>query len=537
MRVIFSLILILLFSCSKSPKKEPIISYEALANDINILASDSFAGRAPFTEGEVKTINYLSTRMQEIGLEPAFDGSYFQTVPLVEIVSKISQSVKIRNNSGLVEYSVGHDFTLWSPLLRESVALRNSELVFAGYGISAPEWNWNDFEGIDFTGKTLVVLVNDPGFYTKDEKLFNGFSMTYYGRWSYKFDIANKVGANGCIIVHEDEAAGYPWSVVNRRTNSGEFYLNNQNVKERNCVVNGWITRDAALNLFTQCGMDYEEMKAKASTKGFKPMAMGASVSVEIENSWKEANSYNVGGIIRGSTRPEEALVYTAHWDHLGVGQPINGDSIYNGASDNAAAIAWMLSIAKAFMDEGKAPERSILFLAPTAEEAGMIGSQHYVDNPVFEHKNTVACFNSDVILFLGKFKDVTITGLGHSELDKFLEEEAKKQGRYICNDPNPENGMFFRSDQMPFLRVGIPSLFAKGYTHQVELGREATLIAVTDYWKTVYHKPSDHYIPEKHSLDGLLEDAILFYRLGNRLANDSYFPKWNRESEFYVER
>jgi Zn-dependent M28 family amino/carboxypeptidase len=508
-----------------------------LANDILVLASDSFLGRAPFTEGEERTINYISKRMQEIGLEPAFDSSYLQSVPLVEIVSKISQSVKVVNGKSELEFAVGKDITLWSPVLIENVSLKKSELVFAGYGISAPEWQWNDFEDMDFRGKTLVVLVNDPGFYTKDNGLFNGYSMTYYGRWSYKFDMANRIGAEGCIIVHEDEAAGYPWSVVNGRNNRGEFYLNNKSVIDRDCKVNGWITRSAAMDLFAQCGMDYEEMKAKASAKGFKPVVMGAKVSVEIENSWKESNSHNVGGIIRGSSRPDEAIVYTAHWDHLGVGQPINGDSIYNGASDNAAAVAWMLSIAQAFVNEGKTPERSILFLTPTAEEAGMIGSQHYVNNPVFEHSKTVACFNSDVILFLGKFKDVTVTGLGHSELDSFLEEEAIKQGRYICNDPNPENGMFFRSDQLPFLRVGVPSLFAKGYTHQVELGKEATLKAVENYWKTVYHKPSDHYIPEEHCLEGLLDDAILFYRLGNRLANDTYFPKWNRESEFYVER
>lgn len=528
------LLVALLKSCTNH---QPSISFDRLEQDILILAADSLLGRAPLTEGEVKTLAYLKTRMQEIGLEPPFDGSYLQEVPLVEITSSIPSNIRFRAGGKYLDFSSSLHYTMWSPLLNEEISLQNSELVFAGYGINATEWNWNDFDGIDLKGKTIVVLVNDPGFHTSDSTLFNGRAMTFFGRWSYKFLEANKQGAAGCIIVHEDEAAGYPWAVVDVRNNRPELYLNNQDLREKTCKVNGWITLDAARELFTLCGMDYEQMKALASKPGFKPLPMGASYGVSISNSWKESSSYNVGGLIKGSKRPEEALVYTAHWDHLGIGEPVDGDSIYNGASDNAAAVAWLFSIAKAFKDMKRPPERSILFLSPTAEEAGMLGSQHYVDNPVFHNSKTVACFNSDVILFLGRFKDVTVTGLGHSELDKFLEVEAARQVRYICPDPNPENGMFFRSDQLPFLRAGVPSLFAKGYTHQVDMGKEETLKAVADYWQTIYHKPSDHYIPGVHSLDGLAEDAELFFRLGLRLASSSYFPKWSESSEFYVER
>ncbi len=513
------------------------ITYNQIEGDIVVLAADSLEGRAPFSEGERKTLRFLEQRMKAIGLEPAFGDSYFQEVPLVEIASSPSQKIAFLSKNRKFEMSNSEHFTLWSPTLDERVTIKDSELIFVGFGVVSPEWNWNDFEGMDLNGKTIVVLVNDPGFHSADTTIFNGRAMTYYGRWSYKFEEANRQGAAACIIVHEDEAAGYPWSVVNGRSGRTYFYLNNSSLKEKNCLLNGWITHSAAIELFNHCGLDYEVLKQKATIPGFKPVPMGAKYSVTVENTWKASNSYNVGGKITGRLRPDEVLVYTAHWDHLGIGESIGGDSIYNGASDNAAAVAWMLSIAEAFKALNKAPERSILFLSPTAEEAAMLGSQYYVDNPVFDHQKTVACFNSDVIMFLGRFLDVTVTGLGHSELDDFLAEEAALQGRYICNDPNPENGMFFRSDQLPFLKAGVPSLFAKGYSHQEKLGREETLKIVDEYWRSTYHKPSDEYIPDIHRLDGLVDDAKLFFQLGYRLANSDYFPKWKKESEFYTNR
>jgi Zn-dependent M28 family amino/carboxypeptidase len=282
--------------------------------------------------------------------------------------------------------------------------------------------------------------------------------------------------------------------------------------------------------------MNYENMKHLASQHGFKPVEMNASYSITLSNTWKKSTSRNVAGFIKGSKYPEESVVYTAHWDHLGIGKAINGDSIYNGASDNAAAMAWMLAIAEAFKATKQEPERSVVFFAPTAEEAGMLGSEYYVANSPFPIQKTIACFNNDVILMIGKFKDVTVTGLGHSNLDSLLSIEAKKQERYICNDPNPENGMFFRSDQLPFLMAGVPSLFAKGYSHQVDLGKEKTIELIEDYWKNTYHKPSDHFNSEVHNLDGLADDAKLFFMLGNKLANSKEKPKWYRESEFFVE-
>lgn len=537
MKHLYLILMLGMLACASNPNLDKLIDVKQLEHDILVLASDSLYGRAPLSVGEQKTLAYLMKRMIDIGLEPAFGDSYLQEVPLAEITSAAPNQIEFLKKGRTLTMADGEDFSLWSPLLKEEFTLNQSELVFAGFGIDAPEYNWNDFEGIDLAGKTVVVLVNDPGFHTGNDELFNGNAMTFYGRWPYKFDVANRYGAAGCIIVHEEAAAGYPWSVVDRSGNNTEYYLNNEALTTNVCGANGWITHEAASNLFEFCGLNYEEMKRKATSPGFKPIPMGARFSATIRNTWVESNSYNVGGIIRGSERPDEALVYTAHWDHLGIGVPVDGDSIYNGASDNAAAIAWMLAIADGFKQLNSPPERSILFLSPTAEESGLIGSQHYVNNPVFEHSKTAACFNSDVIMFLGRFKDVTVTGLGHSELDDYLAEEAAKQGRYIAEDPNPENGMFFRSDQLPFLRVGVPALFAKGYTHQAEMGKEATLRAVEDYWRVTYHKPSDHYIPDEHSLEGLAEDTKLFFRLGHRLANESYFPKWSQNSEFYVER
>lgn len=536
----FCLLPIILFSCSSinDPESaEKLIDEQGIAKDILTLSADSFMGRAPFTIGEERSITYLAQRMTEIGLEPAFGKSYLQEVPLVEMKSYTPDKIKIQHKNACVTLKSSVDYTAWSCWLNPEITLSSSQLVFVGYGISSPEWQWDDFKGVDVKGKTIVVLVNDPGFHSNDSSLFNGRSMTYYGRWRYKYEEAERQGAAGCIIVHEDEAAGYPWEVVNGRPDRSDFFLDDEKILDPACKVYGWITRDAAVKLFAACGFDYENQKMRASSKGFKAVDMNATYSISINNKWKKSVSKNVAGYIKGKTNPDEAIVYCAHWDHLGVGKPVNGDSIFNGASDNAAAIAWMLSMAKAFKSVENSLNRSVVFLSPTVEEAGMLGSEFYVNNPPFAMSKTIACINYDVVLFLGEFLDVTITGPGHSELDDLLATVAKKFGRYICNDPNPENGMFYRSDHLPFVKAGVPSLFAKGYSHQAELGREKTLKMVDEYWRNTYHKTSDHYIPGIHKLDGLVDDAKLFFRLGYTLSTENHYPKWNPRSEFYVER
>jgi Zn-dependent M28 family amino/carboxypeptidase len=535
---LYSLVLLLLLmSCgnnnSINTKK---MNLAMLATDLEILATDDMQGRAPCTAGGERAVRYLQSRMEEIGLEPAFGGSYLQEVPLVKILPDPSEPVVIKDRKGVLQYTNGTEISLWSPMLASEISLTNNEIVFVGFGIDAPEHNWNDFEKIDVKGKTVMVLVNDPGFFTQDSTLFNGTSMTYYGRWTYKFEEAERKGAAGCIIVHEDVAAGYPWAVPSRHSRDPEYYLQDEAQSKKQCKVLGWISQSAARDLLARSGYDYDELKKAAVTRDFTPVKLQSRLNVRLRNSWDTCTSHNVAGVLRGSSAPDEAVVYVAHWDHLGIGQPVDGDSIYNGASDNAAAMAWVLAIAEEFKVQPQT-ERSLLFFIPTAEESSLLGSYHYVENPVFPMEKTVAGFNSDVILMLGRFEDVTVTGLGHSELDQYLETEAIKQGRYIANDPNPENGMFFRSDQLPFMKKGVPFLFAKGYTHQRELGKEATLQIIADYWKNIYHKPCDEFVPERDKLDGLLEDAQLFFSVGYRIANEQTYPQWNKNSEFYQKR
>lgn len=537
MRDAFYLLFLLFCSCgNKHELALKSINSKDLEHDILVLSDDSLQGRAPISIGETRTVSYLECRMKEIGLEPPFNGKYTQDVSLVELTSFLPDNFVIQTPNGKITLKSECDYTAKCPILKEEISVKSSELIFAGFGISAPEKGWNDFDGFDVKGKTIVVLVNDPDFYSGDTTLFNGKAMTYQGRWRYKFEEAERQGALACFIVHEEAAAGYPWSVASLRTNKPDYDIDNESLINPKCLITGWLTKDAAIKLFSSCKMDYEEMKRKASVKGFHPVSLNAKYDIAITNKWKRAISSNVAGFIKGSEHPDEVIVYSAHWDHLGICKSSDSDSIYNGASDNAAAIGWMFSIAKAFK-AGETPKRSILFLSPTAEEAGLLGSIYFVEHSPFAISKTVACINTDVILFLGKFKDVTITGIGHSELDEYIALEAKKEGRYVCADPNPENGMFFRSDQLPFLKAGVPAIFAKGYSEQVELGKEKTQQKIDEYWHEVYHKPCDVFDPKTQSLDGLCEDVKLFYNVGNRLANENYFPKWYKKSEFYRNR
>lgn len=531
---------LLLGMAACSPSQQPTFDMATLQKDLMEISSDSMMGRAPCSRAEPRTIDYLERRMKQMGLVPAFEDGYLQPVRLVKMYSTPTAPVEVVGDKGKsLSLRSGDDICVWSPNMKDQETLKESPLVFVGFGITAPESNWDDFAGLDLTGKTIVVLVNDPGYYTKDSTLFKGSTMTYYGRWRYKFEEAERRGAAGCLIVHEEGAAGYPWAVTSRHSTDPEFYLKREAEKEHRCGVQGWLSKEAAERMLALSGLSYEELKQQALKPGFKPVEMNTKLSVTLTNKWDECVSYNVGGYVKGSERPDECVVYTAHWDHLGMGIPVNGDSIYNGASDNAAAVSWALSIAKAFAETPKAPKRSVLFLIPTAEEPGLLGSEFYVKHPAprLPIDKTVACINSDVILFLGRFKDVTITGMGHSELDDYVRDAAAKQDRYVCADPNPENGMFFRSDQLPFLKAGVPCIFGKGYAEQRELGKEKTQEKINEYWRTKYHKPQDEYNPAVDNLDGLLEDVQLFYEIGRRLANEDTYPKFNKSSEFYKER
>lgn len=483
------------------------------------------------SDAEPLVVKYIADQMKEIGLTGANNGSYFQDVPILKVNSKISETLDFDTPAGKMSFTKLDEYVAFSRKVESEMFLENSEVIFVGFGISAPEYARNDFDEIDVKGKTILVFVNDPGYGTSNE-YFKGNTMTYYGRWTYKFEEAARQGAKACFIVHETGPAGYPWGVVRNNGEATKLYLESDDGYRDRCDFEGWITKDAAEKLFNTCGYSFDEMKEKALDRNFKPFELPLKATAWMKNSFETGNSKNVCGLIKGKSRNDEVIVYTAHWDHLGIGSPINSDSIYNGATDNATAVSWMLEIARAFKN-GKQPERSVLFLSVTGEESGLLGSGYYTENPFFPMNKTVAIINTDVILFLGKCKDVTVTGFGQSELDNWIADEAAKQGRYLEPDPNPENGMFFRSDQFPFVKMGVPAIFAKGYVDSEKFGKEETLKKIADYWENTYHKPTDEFNPETADLNGLVQDAELFYRIGFNLAESESWPKWNESSEF----
>ncbi|MEM6845152.1 MAG: M28 family metallopeptidase, partial [Bacteroidota bacterium] len=442
-----------------------------LRQHIRTLASDDFGGRMPFTKGEKKTIEYLENAFNTFGLEPGNGDSYFQAVPLVEIDALPQETIPVKGGNETVELKYREDFVALTRRVIDRVEVSNSELVFCGFGIVAPEYDWNDYEGVDMTGKTAVVLVNDPGFGTTDSTFFKGNTMTYYGRWTYKYEEAARQGAEGVIIIHNTAPAGYAWNVVQSSWTGKALYLKSEDGNQSRCAFEGWFSQAAAQQMMQMAGI--ENYLGQARKPDFQPIPMGLTVDLNLDVAYQEATSQNVIAKRTGSKRPDEYIVYSAHWDHLGIGKPIAGDSIYNGALDNASGTAAMLEIADAFGQLAEAPERTVVFLAVTAEEQGLLGSAYYAENPIYPVNQTVANINMDGIHFRGPMKDLTIVGYGQSELDDYAETAAQAQGRYVIPDPNAEKGYFFRSDHFNFAKVGIPALYASGVYEQAEKGVE----------------------------------------------------------------
>ncbi len=535
--ILIFLNIILLSSCKPAIKEtgEAVIQYKNIEKHLAELSSDRYLGRKPMTESEGITVDYIAKEMASAGLEPANKGSYFQEVPLLAVNSKISDTLCFDTPKGSLKFNKLIDYVTFSRRMDTLQTLEKSELVFAGFGITAPEYGRDDFQGMDLKGKTILVFVNDPGYGTTGS-YFKGNTMTYYGRWTYKFEEAARRGAKGCLIIHEQGPAGYPWQVVRNNGETTKLYLKPDNGYQDRCAFEGWISQGAAEQLFKNCGMNLNDAKKIALQKDFKPFILPVKVSGWMKSSFKTNTSRNVCGMIRGAKHPDEVIVYTAHWDHLGVGTAVNNDSIYNGATDNASAVAWMLEIARGFRSY-PSTERSVLFISVTGEESGLLGSSYYAEHPFYPMGKTVACINTDVMLFLGKFRDVTLTGFGQSELDDWVKRAADQQGRYIAADPNPENGMFFRSDQFPFVRKGVPAIYAKGYTDAIKYGKEETLKILDHYWKKTYHSPFDEYHPTTDDLSGIVDDARLLFRVGTNLANSRKWPVWNNDSEFKIAR
>lgn len=527
-------IIVLLFACSnKSSNYENAyssINKEDLTKYVKDLGSDKMQGRRPFTKGEELATEYLKKEFIRLGLEPV-NGTYFQEVPLVEVSCNVDDKMQLKTKSINYQFKNKSEFVAWSRQLKDSVILDNSELVFAGYGIVAPEYKWNDYKYLDVKGKTVVVLVNDPGFATNDSTFFKGRTMTYYGRWSYKYEEAARQGADGVLIIHETEPAGYPWNVVENGASVPELYLVPEDDYKSRCKMEGWLTLNAAKELFKKAEIDFSIIK-NAARKNFKAIPLNTKISLTIKSKQQYKESKNVLGLLKGSTRPDEVIVYSAHWDHLGIGKAIDGDSIYNGAVDNGTSLAWMLEIAEAFTKLNTKPERSILFFAPTAEESGLLGSAYYAHNPLFNIEKTVANINNDLMLPYGKMKDVMVTGYGQSELDDYVKNAAKKQNRYLLPDPNSHTGMYFRSDHFSFAKVGIPSLFVRGNCEHIKHGKEWMREKELQWLAKNYHKPTDEY-QDWWDLSGIEDDAKLLFDVGYQLANEKTFPKWNKTSEF----
>jgi Zn-dependent M28 family amino/carboxypeptidase len=532
---ILLIIILLLFACKGHDlsKAEQNITVQGLQYSVKNLASDEFMGRKPFTPGEKITIDFLADELKKAGFEPAFNGSYFQAVPMMEISSDVVGNISIKTGKKTMALKAPDEIAVTSPRLLAEVNIHESEMVFAGFGIVAPEYNWNDYNGLNVKGKTVVVLINDPGLYTGDSTLFKGRDMTFYGRWTYKFEEAARHGAEGILIIHETEGAGYQYSIPRKSSISPRLYMQSADSNKTQCFFSGWILAESADSLFNSLGYSVKELRTSACKKEFRGFDLKSKLSLSIKNKIKFNTSTNVAGVLKGTSRSDECIVYEAHWDHFGIGEKEKGDSIYNGAVDNGTAIAWVLEIGKAFNKLEKRPLRSVVLLFPTAEEQGLLGSQFYTDHPAFEIKKTIACFNNDMMLPIGRMKDVMITGYGQSDLDEMLKQAASLQDRYIIKDPNSQTGMYFRSDHFSFAKKGVPSAFARGNFESRKYGRKWASDMERDYINNRYHRPADNYEPDKWDLNGIVEDAKLSFAVGYSLANSDYFPEWKTGSEF----
>jgi Zn-dependent M28 family amino/carboxypeptidase len=531
-----------LISCSPESNEilEPTVEAASETSEIEamlhqhiaVLASDEFEGRAPATPGEEKTINYLQSEFEALGIDPGNGDSYFQSVSVTEITTANDAVLTFSGSNYDVELEYATEMIVGSQQQIPTTSIVDSELVFVGYGVVAPERDWNDYAGIDVVGKTVVILVNDPGYATQDPDVFNGNAMTYYGRWTYKYEEAARQGAAGALIVHETGPAGYGWEVVSGSWSGPQIGLQADNLNSDKNDIEGWLTLNSAEALFAGAGLNYQQLKATAAQPGFTAVPLGdVTASVAIQNSVRTSLSQNVIAMIPGTERPTETIIYTAHWDHLGVNAEILGDNIYNGAADNATGTAALLAMAKMHADAGPAP-RSVVFLAVTAEESGLLGSRWYTEHPVFPLATTVANINIDVLNTYGPMHDIVVVGNGSSELEAYLEEAATAQGRYIVEEPNPERGYYYRSDHFNFAKAGVPALYAESGEDSVEFGKKWGAEQAQDYNENRYHAPSDEYDPN-WNLEGAAQDILLYFDVASKLSRESSFPNWLEGNEF----
>ncbi len=501
---------------------------------IATLASDAFEGRKPGQSGEPKTLDWIEAQFRQIGLQPGPTG-YRQAVPLVEITALPTAVLKVRGRDAELSLAYADDMVVWTRRVQPQAEILDSPLVFVGHGINAPEFGWNDYAGIDMRGKTAVILVNDPGY--RDASLFKGRKMTYYGRWTYKFEEAMRQGADAALIVHQTGPAAYGWDVV-RNSNTGALIeADAADGHAGRIAIEGWMQLDAARRIFKMAGRDFDAMEQAATQKGFHAVPLGVSASVAVRNAVRRAQSANVVGVLPGAHHPKEYVIYMAHWDHFGKSLAVGpqNDAIYNGAVDNATGIAAILEVAKAFK-AGARPDRSVVFLAVTAEEQGLLGSAYYAQNPLYPLARTAAVVNFDALDPVGRTRDVEVLGYGASELEGYLKAAAAAEGRVLRPDSQPEKGYFFRSDHFNFAKAGVPSVYIKAGSESRDHPAGWVEAWSRDYVANRYHKPSDEY-EASWDVSGSLEDLRLLYAVGRRAADDRHWPAWYADSEFRAAR
>ncbi len=516
----------------------------AIVEHVKVLASDEFEGRAPGSKGEDLTVKYLTEQFKALGLAPGnTDGTYVQAVPMVGMTTDPKTTLVFEKAATKQTLAYRDDFVAWTRRVVDRVELANSELVFVGYGVTAPEFNWDDYKGVDLAGKTLVVLIGDPPVpdpaspESLDAKTFGGRAMTYYGRWTYKFEMGAEKRAAGVLIVHETGPAGYPFSVV-QGMGGEKFDLRTPDKNMGRAAVEGWVSLERARQLFALAGHDFDAMKKRALSRDFAPVPLGVRASIAFTNAVRPVDSRNVVARLPGRdpALASEHVIYTAHWDHFGIGVPVDGDRIYNGALDNASGTAALIEMARAYTKLTPRPKRSFLFLAVTAEEQGLLGSEYYATNPIYPLASTLAVINMDSMNIHGRVSDMTVVGLGNSDLDDYAVAAAGEFGRTVKGDPAPERGGYYRSDHFPFARQGVPALNAGGGS--AFIGKPADYAAQIreQYTSKHYHQPSDEY-SSSWNLEGALEDLEILFRVGTVVANAERYPSWKPGTEFKAKR
>jgi Zn-dependent M28 family amino/carboxypeptidase len=522
------------------------ITADGLMSHIKVLSSDEYEGRAPGSRGEELSIGYIADQFKKIGLAPGnTDGTYFQKVPLVGIATSQDSPLHIKAGDKEMSFHYGDDFVARTVRVVDKAGFDDADVLFVGYGVVAPEYNWNDYKDVDVRGKVLLMLVNDPAVPDPknpkqlDPKMFGGRAMTYYGRWTYKYEIAAEKGAAGVLVIHETGPAGYPWEVAKGMCTVENFDLVSKDNNMSRANIEGWIRDTKVRELFTACGKNFDALKRAAVRRDFKPVSLGAHATLAIENKIRRIESNNVVAKIEGSDPKlkDQYVIYTAHWDHLGVGLPdAKGDKIYNGALDNASGSAGLLEIARAFKALPKPPRRSVLFLSVTAEEKGLIGSKYYSENPIYPLDKTVAAINMDGMNQWGRTRDLTVIGLGNSTLDDVLRKAAAEQGRVLRPDPEPEKGFYYRSDHFNFAKQGVPALDPDSGIDFIGKPKGYGTRKRDEYTENDYHKPSDEIKPD-WDLSGAVEDFRLLFTVGYRVADSDQYPEWKPGNEFKAKR